>query len=152
MIEIKIGEYFIAVPFMAVYRNGMYMRSLNTGEMPYRGSWNLVSMLDGFAVDGEGGGPYLYRELEEARQDGEELEAAGEHSTCGGVVTIPGREKVEQITSDELVERIGKALGEMDGQDLAHFYNQHFGDGMEYCGDGVFKQTTRPVAEQELKS
>ena len=46
-----------------------------------------------------------------------------------------------QLTTDELIERITKALQQMDGQDLADLYNQEFGEGMVYLGDDEFEQS-----------
>lgn len=84
---------------------------------------------------------------DEPKQDAEKLEASGEHSTCGGVVTISNCEQAVEYTFDELVERIGKALRDLSGEELARFYNAEFGSGMLYCGNDVFKQTIEVATE-----
>lgn len=42
------------------------------------------------------------------------------------------------ISQDELVERIAKAMLEMNGQDLADLFNRDFGQNCCYCGDSQF--------------
>ena len=46
----------------------------------------------------------------------------------------------DTITTDELIERMAKAMREMDGKALATLYNTNFGDGMVYLGDSQFGQ------------
>lgn len=53
-------------------------------------------------------------------------------------------------TLDEVVERIGKAMQQMDGDDLANIYNQDFGDNIVYLGDGEFKQDDQSLTSDEL--
>lgn len=44
------------------------------------------------------------------------------------------------ISTDELIERMAKAMQEMEGEELADLYNREFGSGMSYEGDGFFRQ------------
>lgn len=44
------------------------------------------------------------------------------------------------FTTEEVAERISKACQEMTGEELADFYNEHFGNGMTYVGDSTFEQ------------
>lgn len=55
----------------------------------------------------------------------------------------------EQLTQDELIERISKAMSEMDGKDLADLYNREFGSDLTYIGDGNFEQTMDEYDEVE---
>lgn len=55
----------------------------------------------------------------------------------------------EQLTQAELVERISKAMLEMDGDDLAALYNKEFGSDLTYIGDSMFEQTMDEYDEVE---
>lgn len=46
----------------------------------------------------------------------------------------------QQLQTEELVERISKALLQMSGEELAELYNREFGSNMKYISDGVFEQ------------
>lgn len=45
-----------------------------------------------------------------------------------------------EVSRDDLVERLGKVLTQMDGESLADLYNREFGEGMAYAGDEFFTQ------------
>jgi hypothetical protein len=49
-------------------------------------------------------------------------------------------ETESNISRDELIERIGKAMAEMDNESLAALYNENFGSGMRYDEDDMFYQ------------
>ena len=51
-----------------------------------------------------------------------------------------------ELTRDELIERIAKAMTEMSGEDLSDFYNREFGENMTYVGDDIFEQPTEEKA------
>jgi hypothetical protein len=86
MIEHDCGNGLIAVPHEAVTLNGIYLPRLNTQEESKVHYWHLVAP-NGRAVDGETGGPYIYKSLDEAKEDAAKLAGMDEYSTCGGVVT-----------------------------------------------------------------
>lgn len=50
----------------------------------------------------------------------------------------------EQITHEELVERMTHAMQRMSGKDLADLYNESFGNDMIYLGDNLFEQKATP--------
>jgi hypothetical protein len=47
-----------------------------------------------------------------------------------------------ELTQDELIERMSKAMAEMSGKELADLYNREFGENMKYVGDDMFEQPT----------
>ena len=53
-----------------------------------------------------------------------------------------------QLEHHEVVERICKAMQQMDGQELADLYNREFGEGMEYVGDDLFEQALDPDSDE----
>lgn len=54
------------------------------------------------------------------------------------------------FTTDELVERVSKALLETDGDEIAELYNKEFGFGMAYVGDDGFEQDNQEISHDEL--
>lgn len=47
---------------------------------------------------------------------------------------------MNDITTDELIERMAKAMRQMSGNELADLYNREFGNGMVCRGDDQFAQ------------
>lgn len=102
MVSIDLGDGFRAVPQNAVCLNGMALPQINTATEPYSGRWCLVAP-NGYAVDNEFCRPYVYADLDEAKEDKASLVKMGEYSTCGGVRWKFLMESVnEPLTQEEL--------------------------------------------------
>lgn len=82
MIRHNLSHGFFAVPRSATCANGMYLPQINDEDEPYGGVWCLIAP-DGYAVDGEHGGRYIYRSLNDVIEDHARIIAQGECSTCG---------------------------------------------------------------------
>ena len=81
MVSRDLGNGFRAVPRNAVTLNGMALSQLNTMREPYDGEWHVIAP-NGRALDNEYGRPYVYRTIEEAKENVKELVKLGDYSTC----------------------------------------------------------------------
>lgn len=118
MILIDLGNGFKAVPRDSVTLNGMYLANLNTMQEPYNGFYHVLNP-EGDVIDGEGGGPYLYRTLADAQEGADELATMAEYSTCRGVVRNPNvishRDKIDFVNAVvDLVNRYSEIAAKLN--------------------------------------
>ena len=71
--KVDLGDAYFAVPRDAVTTNGLYLSSLNTENMTYKGRVCLLMPDNRIAMGEDGHRPYSYEDLEECRRDKEHL-------------------------------------------------------------------------------